>query len=92
MITWAFFFYLFILSPPFLLLCTRTAHVFLIDMMSFVHLRTFLFLVVSVAQVLIVTCQDGTSGKQTLLITAFFVILGLFLDEVRKVVDGWCFY
>lgn len=31
-------------------------------MMSFVHLRTFLFLVVSVAQVLIVTCQDGNSG------------------------------
>lgn len=54
----SFFFFPFLFSPA-----QGKAHVFLIDMMSFVHLRTFLFLVVSVAQVLIVSCQDGTSGK-----------------------------
>lgn len=55
---------LFLLLIPFpLALHTRTAHVFLIDMESFVHLRIFLFLLVSVAQVLIVSSQ--TSGKWT---------------------------
>lgn len=47
--------------PLFFYLHTQTAHVCLIDMMISVHLRTFIFLVVS--KVLIVTCQDVGGGK-----------------------------
>lgn len=52
--------------PFFPTLCTSRAHVFVVDMMSFVHSRICLFLVVSVAQVLFVKCQDGNSGKYIL--------------------------
>lgn len=36
--------------------------------MSSVHLRILVFLLISIAQVLIVTCQDGNSGKSILLL------------------------
>lgn len=34
-----------------------------IDMKGFVHLRTSLFLVISVTRVFLVTSQDATGGK-----------------------------
>ena len=54
----SFFFPSLFFHPPFLplFLCTEEAHVSIIDMMGFVHLRTFLLLVVPVAQVL---CQNS---------------------------------